>query len=76
MVLIHVYKQQNTEKALCKGHFVRYGKIVRSTDVLPFTKEMIAYITKGYNSYAVINVINKSDLDIRVIDKADLNSPI
>ena len=69
MVLINVYKQQNTEKALCKGHFIRYGKIVRSTDVLPFTEEMLNYITKGYNSYAVINVINKSDLDIKVIDK-------
>lgn len=69
MVIINVYKQQNTEKALCKGHFVRYGKIYRSTDTLPYTPNMIAYITKGYNSYAIINVINKSDLDIKVIDK-------
>lgn len=62
MILIYKYQRPNMDKGTCQAHFFKNGKYIRSSDVLPFSDDMIGFITKGHSKFTVINVMNKTDL--------------
>lgn len=62
MILIYKYQRPNMDKGTCQAHFFKNGKYIRSSDIHPFSDEMIGFLTKGHSKFAVVNVMNKTDL--------------
>lgn len=71
MIIIFKYQRANMPKGYCQVHFFRNGKYIRSSDILPYSDELIGLVTKGHPAFSIVNVMSKADLAYKVINKTD-----
>lgn len=69
MILIYKYQRANMASGTCQAHYFKNGKYIRSSDIHPFSDELIAFLTKGHSRFTVINVMNKTDLNYQEFTK-------
>lgn len=69
MIIIFKYQRTNMDKGTCQVHFFKNGKYIRSSDILPYSEEVIGFCTKGHSSYSIVNVMSKADLAYKVINR-------
>lgn len=62
MLRIHRYKQQRTHKEVMQAHYFKNGAYVRSSDVLPYSKDMLRHLVKGHSKFSLVQVLTKTEL--------------
>ena len=63
MIIIHQYTQPRTGKKLVKVHYFRNGLYKSSSEVFAKDEKILKALLKGHKRYALVNVVNKYDLD-------------
>lgn len=69
MILIYKYQRPNMDKGTCQAHFFKNGKYIRSSDIHPYSDNMIEFLTKGHSKFALVNVMSKADLSYQEFTK-------